>query len=105
MGLAIPPRNKNPATEAEATVNIANELKRYNIQVLGICESRWNGSGLTTLATGEKILYSGPAEENHDHTERVAIMMSPASQEHRHMETGKPGSYRTTDRKAAMEVD
>ncbi|KAH3773148.1 hypothetical protein DPMN_174503 [Dreissena polymorpha] len=31
--------------------------------------------------------------------------MNRRSQEHRHMETGKPGSHRTTDRKAEMEVD
>ncbi|XP_052271383.1 craniofacial development protein 2-like [Dreissena polymorpha] len=65
--------------ETGKAAQVANEMKRYNIQVLGICECRWNGSGLTTLATGEKIVYSGHAEENHDHTEGVAIMMSPAA--------------------------
>nr|CAH8838004.1 unnamed protein product [Trichobilharzia regenti] len=58
---------------------IANEMKRYGIQVLGICESRWNGSGLTKLSTGESVIYSGHPEDNHTHTEGVAIMMSPTA--------------------------
>jgi exonuclease III len=65
--------------ETGKAAQVASEMRRYNIQVLGICESRWNGSGMTTLATGEKTLYSGHADENHDHTEGVAIMMSPAA--------------------------
>lgn len=65
--------------ETGKAAQIAREMERYNIQILGICESRWNGSGLKTLASGEKILYSGHADENHDHTEGVAIMMSPVA--------------------------
>lgn len=65
--------------ETGNAAQVANELKRYNIQLQGLCESRWNGSGLTTTATGEKISILGTAEENHDHTSGVVIMMSPAS--------------------------
>ena len=48
-----------------------------DIQVLGISESRWNGCGIRTLNSGEKVLYSGHIEESHGHSEGVAIMMSP----------------------------
>ena len=50
-------------------------MRKYNIQILGLCESRWNGSGMTTLSTKEKILYSGHPSEEHEHTLGVAIMM------------------------------
>ena len=65
--------------EVGKAAQIAKEMRRYNIQLLGICESRWNGSGQTTLSSGEMIIYSGHEDENHDHTEGVAIMMSPTS--------------------------
>ncbi|CAH8868299.1 unnamed protein product [Trichobilharzia szidati] len=58
---------------------IANEMKRYGIQVLGICESRWNGNGFIKLSTGESVIYFGHTEDNHMHTEGVAIMMSPTA--------------------------
>ncbi|CAH8847376.1 unnamed protein product [Trichobilharzia szidati] len=53
-------------------------MRRYALEVLGICESRWNGCGLTTLSTGESIIYSGHPDYNHEHTEGVA-MMSPVA--------------------------
>ena len=62
--------------EASKATQVANEMRRYNIEVLGIAECRWNCSGMITLATKEKIIYSGHAEENHDHTLGVAIMMT-----------------------------
>ena len=51
-------------------------MLRYDIAVLEICESRWNGAGRTTLATGEQLVYSGHENEQHTHTEGVAFMMS-----------------------------
>ena len=51
-------------------------MKQYEIEVLGISESRWNGSGLISLATKEKVLYSGHASEEHEHTLGVAIMLT-----------------------------
>ena len=65
--------------EAGKAAQIANEMRRYNIQILGISESRWNGSGMTTLSTKERILYSGHPQEEHEHTLGVAIMMSEAA--------------------------
>ena len=63
--------------ETGKAAQVANEMRRYDIQVLGICESRWNGCGIRTLNSGEKVLYSGHIEEFHGHSESVSIMMSP----------------------------
>ena len=52
---------------------VAREMKRYKIYILGISECRWRGSGKSKLHTGEVIIYSG--EEN-IHQGGVAIMMS-----------------------------
>ena len=35
---------------------MAHEMKKYNIQVLSLSETRWNGTGQTKLATGEHII-------------------------------------------------
>ena len=52
---------------------VAREMKRYKLDILGISECRWRGSGKSKLNTGEVIIYSG--EEN-IHQGGVAIMMS-----------------------------
>ena len=62
--------------ETSKAAQVANEMRRYNIAVLGICESRWNGAGRITLATGEQLVYSGHENEQHAHTEGVAFMVS-----------------------------
>ena len=61
--------------EISKAVQVANEMRRYNIAVLGICESRWNEAGRITLATREQLVYSGDENEQHAHTEGVAFMM------------------------------
>ena len=35
---------------------VANEMHYNNIAMLSICESRWNGAGRITLATGEQLV-------------------------------------------------
>ena len=52
---------------------VAREMKRYKLDILGISECRWRGSGKSKLNTAEVIIYSG--EEN-IHQGGVAIMMS-----------------------------
>ena len=47
---------------------IAAEMKRYNLTVLGISETHWTQTGQKTLATGEVLLYFGHEEENAPHT-------------------------------------
>ena len=57
------------------SAQVANEMRRYGLKLLGISEVRWLGSGSTTLLTGEEVLYSG-REEGEEHTEGVAIMLA-----------------------------
>ena len=63
--------------ETGKAAQVAKEMKRYDIQILGICESRWNGQSRTSLASGETVIFSGHTEENHEHTEGVAMMLTP----------------------------
>ena len=59
---------------------IANEMKAYEISILGIAEARWNEAGQTRLACGEIVIYSGHMEENAAHSDGVAIMISKEAQ-------------------------
>ena len=54
--------------ETSKAAQVANKMRRYNIAELGICESRWNGAGRITLATGEQLGYSEHENEQHAHT-------------------------------------
>ena len=62
--------------ETGKTTQVSAELRRYNIAVLGLCETRWTQSGQIRLSTGETLLYSGHEEDNSPHTEGVGLMMS-----------------------------
>ena len=42
---------------------VAREMKRYKIGVLGLGETRWIQSGQLRLSSGEQLLYSGHIEE------------------------------------------
>ncbi len=43
---------------------IAVEVQKYNLALLGISETRWTQSGQKRLTSVEMILYSGHEEEN-----------------------------------------
>ncbi|CAH8678058.1 unnamed protein product [Schistosoma haematobium] len=62
--------------ETGKTSQIATEMRRYNLAVLGISETHWTQAGQKRLATGEMLLYSGHEEENAPHTQGVALMLS-----------------------------
>ena len=66
--------------EAGKTAQVAAEMRRYNITLLGLSETRWLQAGKTRLATGELLLYSGYEEEDAAHEEGVAIMLSKEAQ-------------------------
>ncbi|VDP68070.1 unnamed protein product [Schistosoma curassoni] len=55
---------------------IAAEMRRYNLEVLGISETHWTQFGQQQLTSGELLLYSGHEEENAPHTQGVALMLS-----------------------------
>ena len=78
--LTIGTWNVRTMFEIGKTAQVAAEMRRYKISILGISESRWTDSGQKTLSTGELLLYSGHEEENGPHTQGVAFMLSKAAQ-------------------------
>lgn len=52
---------------------VTSEMRRYNLDILGISESRWVGAGKIQTSTGETVLYSG--REDDQHSEGVAIIL------------------------------
>jgi len=66
--------------EARKTAQEAREMKRYNIQLLGLGENRWLQSGQMRLATGETLLYSGHTVVWAPHTEGVGLLLTPEAQ-------------------------
>ncbi|CAH8432636.1 unnamed protein product [Heterobilharzia americana] len=68
--------------EPSKAAQIANEMRRYHIEVLGICESRCYGSGLSKLSTRESIIYSDIVTQTTTTSilsSGGAIMMSPTA--------------------------
>ena len=63
--------------ESGKSAQVAKEMNQYKINVLGLCETRWNGSGRTKLSSGETIIYSGHQDLNHNHTQGVAFLLTP----------------------------
>ncbi|VDP66908.1 unnamed protein product [Schistosoma mattheei] len=61
--------------ETGKTSQIAKEMRRYNLVVLGISETHWTQAGKQRLNTGEMLLYSGHEEEHAPHTQGVALML------------------------------
>ena len=66
--------------EAGRSVQVAKEMKQYNICFLGLSEIRWLQQGQIRLTTGETLLYSGHTAEGTPHTEGVGLMLSPEAQ-------------------------
>lgn len=52
---------------------VAKEFRNYKLEILGISESRWSGSGKMGLTTGETVMWSG-MEKTHE--SGVALMLS-----------------------------
>ena len=59
--------------ETSKLAQVTSEMKRYNLHILGISESRWTGSGRITSDDKETVVYSG-CEDNH-HSEGVALIL------------------------------
>lgn len=53
---------------------MVKEFHNYGLDILGVCEARWIGSGHRTLSSGHTILYSGRLDGHH--TAGVALIMS-----------------------------
>lgn len=66
--------------ETGKTAQVAAEMKKFNLTILGISEARWNGFGQKRLTSGELLLYSGHEQEEAAHTHGVALMLSKSAQ-------------------------
>ena len=66
--------------ETGRTMQVAREMRNYNISLLGLSEVRWLQAGQLRLTSGEMLLYSGHTEEDAPHTEGVALLLAPEAQ-------------------------
>ena len=55
---------------------VAKEMKRLRLAILGVSETRWTGAGKVHLTTGEMVLYSGLAGDDAPHKKGVALILS-----------------------------
>ena len=62
--------------ETGKSAQVCQEMHRYNLKLLGLCETRWTGTGRTRLASRDTIIYSGQ-EEGQPYTHGVALLMTP----------------------------
>ncbi|VDP50479.1 unnamed protein product [Schistosoma curassoni] len=60
--------------KTERTIQIAAELRRYNLMVLGISETYWTQSGQEKLGLAKMLLYSGHEDKDALHTQGVELM-------------------------------
>ena len=61
-----------------ATVRVVNEMRCFNLSILGVSEARWLGSGRVRTSTGEVNLYSVAEEIHH---RGVGIILNKEAQE------------------------
>ncbi|VDO53670.1 unnamed protein product [Schistosoma margrebowiei] len=66
--------------DSRSAFQIAAEMRRYNLEVLGVSVTHWKQVEQQRLASEELLLYSGHEEENAPHTEGVALMLSKQAQ-------------------------
>ncbi|KAK7107318.1 hypothetical protein V1264_015265 [Littorina saxatilis] len=66
--------------ETGKSAQVAAEMRRYNLNIMGISEARWTGSGQKRLISGELLLFSGHEQEDAAHTQGVAMMLSKSAQ-------------------------
>ncbi|VDP16024.1 unnamed protein product [Schistosoma margrebowiei] len=64
----------------ERALRIAAEMRRYNLEVLGISETHWTQVRQQPLTSGELLLYSVHEEKNAPYTQEVALMLSKQAQ-------------------------
>ena len=56
------------------SAQLAREMDKYKIDVMGISECRWLGQGKVKMNTGDSVIFSGREDNIHRHG--VAIMMT-----------------------------
>ena len=60
--------------QSDKPAQIAKEMHKYKIEVMGLSATIWLSTGKTILTTGEAVLYDGH-QEGSPHTEGVAVIM------------------------------
>ncbi|VDP52480.1 unnamed protein product [Schistosoma curassoni] len=76
----LDPWNVRTMWDTGRAFQIAAEMRRYNLEVLGISETHWTQVEQQRLTSGELLLYSVHEEENAPHTQGVALMLSKEAQ-------------------------
>ncbi|EDO41949.1 predicted protein [Nematostella vectensis] len=61
--------------ETSKAAQVLNEIEKYQLDILGISECRWTGSGKQVTNNGSAIIWSG---HPHRHEREVAIIVSKA---------------------------
>ena len=64
--------------ETGKLAQVTAEMRRYNLHVLGVSESRWTGTGRHKTSTGETVLYSGRGDDLH--REGVAVILKKGTE-------------------------
>jgi hypothetical protein len=65
--------------QSRKSAQIAKEMDRYNIEILGLSEVRWNISGMTTISPGHTIIYSGNPNKVDSHEKGVGFLLNKTS--------------------------
>ena len=55
---------------------VAKEMRRLKLAILGVSETRWKGAGKVNLTTEETVLYSGLAGNDAPLEKGVALILS-----------------------------
>ncbi len=66
--------------QAGKSINVANEMARYKLDILGLTEVRWDNFGECCLQTGHKLLYSGHKTQAPLHTQGVGLLLTKEAQ-------------------------
>ena len=53
---------------------LVKEFDNYNMDILGVSEVRWTGTGKRRLASGHTIVFSGRSDDQH--SEGVALLLN-----------------------------
>ena len=61
-------------------LNVANEMARYILDILGLTEVRWDNFGECCLQTGHTLLYSGQQTQAPIHTQGVGLLLTKEAQ-------------------------
>ena len=62
--------------ETGKCAQVVSEMQRFNLDILGVSEMRWNGCGMKTTASAETILYSRKTDRDDYHEQGVGIILS-----------------------------